>query len=92
MHQYLPADQKKDIPALLFGDTQISSLCKDYYNNSFSNEMDEELSLWKLYNLLTGVNKSTFIDQFLNKSVHAYDFTEQIRHALEGKNTNWYLS
>jgi hypothetical protein len=51
-----------------------------------------KLSLWNLYNLFTGANKSTFIDQFLYRSVHAFEFTEKIRHALEGKAKSWYLN
>jgi hypothetical protein len=90
MYQYLPSDQKKQIPQLLFGDNQLGMVCKDYYRENLNDS--GEMSLWRLYNLLTGANKSSYIDQFLDRSVHAFEFTEQLRHALEGKSTNWYLN
>jgi Domain of unknown function, B. Theta Gene description (DUF3871) len=49
------------------------------------------MSLWELYNLFTGAKKSSYIDQFLDRSVHAFEFTEQLRHALDGEKGSWYL-
>ena len=54
---------------------------KEYYRKDLGKA--GELSLWKLYNLLTGANKSSYIDQFLESSVNAFDLTEKIRRALE---------
>jgi Domain of unknown function, B. Theta Gene description (DUF3871) len=93
MYQYLPTDEKRVIPTMLFGDSQIAAVCREYYRDpNHSREKGGEISLWKLYNLFTRANKSTYIDQFLDRSVHAFEFTEQIRHALEGKAQSWYLS
>lgn len=93
MYQHLPMDLKKEIPALLFGDNQLSMICKDYYRDeSFSRDSDGNINLWRLYNLFTGANKSSYIDTFLEKSVNAFQFVEQIKRALEGKNTSWYLN
>jgi len=88
MYQYLSTDQKKQIPALLYGDNQLGIICREY---SKANSGTGELSLWGLYNLLTGANKSSYIDQFLERSVNAFEFTEQLRYALEGHSSNWYL-
>jgi Domain of unknown function, B. Theta Gene description (DUF3871) len=90
MYQYLPSDLKKQIPPLLFGDNQLGMVCKEYYRENLNKP--GEISLWGLYNLLTGANKTSYIDQFLDRSVHAFEFAEQLRHALEGKSTNWYLN
>lgn len=93
MYQHLPVTVKRDIPSLAFGDSQLGAVVKDYYRDeSFCRGGDGAINLWKLYNLFTGVNKSTYIDQFLDRSHNAYTFVEQIRWGLEGKNTNWYLS
>ena len=93
MYQYLPSDVRKDIPPLLYGDTQLSAVVKDYYrDSSFCKGADGNINLWKLYNLFTGANKSSYIDNFLDRSVNAFNFTEQIRWALEGKSENWYLN
>jgi len=68
-------------------------VCKDYYRDeSFCRNLDGTISLWQLYNLHTGANKSTYIDSFLDRNVNAYSFVEQLRWALEGKNECWYLN
>jgi len=93
MYQHLPAQLKQDISPLLFGDNQIGAVCKDYYrDNSFCKDDVGNINLWRLYNLFTGTNKSSYIDSFLDRSVNAYNFTEQIKWGLEGKATSWYLN
>ena len=93
MYQHLPAQLKQNISPLLFGDNQIGAVCKDYYqDNSFCKDDVGNINLWRLYNLFTGTNKSSYIDSFLDRSVNAYNFTEQIKWGLEGKATSWYLN
>jgi hypothetical protein len=57
------------------------SFCRDAFGN---------INLWRLYNLFTGANKTSYIDSFLDRSVSVYNLVEEIRWALEGKNS-WYL-
>jgi len=93
MYQHLPRDVQKDIPLLMFGDQQIGSVVKDYYrDNSFCRDDNGNINLWKLLNLFTEANKSSYIENFIDKSVNAYHFIERIRWALEEKSTNWYLN
>lgn len=93
MYNHLPTEIKSNIPAILFGDQQMSSVVKEFYKDgSFCRDGDGGINLWKLYNLFTGSNKSSYIDSFLDRSVNAYHFTEQIRWALEGRGENWYLN
>ncbi|HUZ59906.1 MAG TPA: DUF3871 family protein [Hanamia sp.] len=93
MYQHLPTSAKREIAPILFGDQQMSTVVRDFYNDqSFCRDSDGNINLWRLYNLLTGSNKSSYIDRFLDRSVNAYNFTEQIRWALEGKNESWYLN
>jgi hypothetical protein len=93
MYQHLPKDIQKDIPLLMFGDQQISSVVKDYYkDNSFCRDERGNINLWKLYNLFTEANKSSYIENFIDKGVNAYHFIEKIRWALEEKSNNWYLN
>ncbi|MBC5774335.1 DUF3871 family protein [Pontibacter sp. KCTC 32443] len=93
MYQHLPAEGKKQIPPLLYGDSQLTAVCRDYYRDpSFCKQEDRDISLWKLYNLLTGANKSTYIDQFLDRSVNALDFASQIQGAIQGNASSWYIS
>ena len=92
MYNHLPVEVKNDIPPLLFGDTQLSAVVRDYYKDeSFCRDADGNINLWRLYNLFTATNKSSYIDSFLNRSVNAFNFVEQVRHGLEGKNECWYL-
>jgi len=93
MYQYLSSEMKAEIQPLLFGDNQIGAIVKDYYKDeSFCRMANGSISLWKLYNLLTGANKSTYIDNFLDKSVNAFAFTNQIKSGLEGKGNSWFLN
>jgi hypothetical protein len=92
MYQHLPTSGRQNIPPLLFGDTQLGTVCKDYYRDeSFCRDKDGSLNLWRLYNLFTGANKSSYIDTFLDRSVNALQFVEQVRSGLDGHSTNWYL-
>lgn len=66
----------------------MSAVVKDFYRDeSFCRDDSGNINLWKLYNLFTGSNKSSYIDSFLDRSVNAYNFTEQIRWALKGRMT-----
>jgi hypothetical protein len=93
MYQYLPSKQKDLISPLLFGDQQIGAVCRDYYqDDSFCRNQDGEINLWRLYNLFTGANKSSYIDQFLNRSVNSFDLVDHIKRGLEGKVKSWFLN
>lgn len=93
IYNHLPNDMKTEIPPLLFGDQQISNVVRDFYrDNSFSRDRDGNINLWKLYNLFTGTNKSTYIDTFLDRSINAFNLVEQIRFALQNKTECWYLN
>ena len=92
LYQYLNQLQRKDIHPLQFGDQQISAVCKDYYRDkSFCRAENGSINLWKLYNLFTGVNKSSYIDSFLERSANAGQFVLEIQQSLDGKGSNWFL-
>ncbi len=93
MYQNLPTAMKNEIAPMLYGDAQLNAVVKDYYrDNSFCRSDNGNISLWRLYNLFTGVNKSSYIDSFLDRSVNAYSFVEQIKFAMDGKAHSWFLS
>ncbi|MBV4357706.1 DUF3871 family protein [Pinibacter aurantiacus] len=92
MYNHLPNPIKNDITPLLLSDTQLNVVVKDYYNdNSFCKSLDGNINLWRLYNLFTGTNKSSYIDTFLDRSVNTFSFVEQLKTALDKKETNWFL-
>lgn len=94
LYQFLPTNQRKEIPALEFNDTQINTVARDYYlDKSFARDNNGDLNLWRLHNLFTGANKNSYIDAFLGRAVNATTFTQGIAAALEGDNKyTWFLS
>jgi hypothetical protein len=93
LYNYLPNEVKKQIPPLLFTDTQLGSVAKDYFqDNSFCRNEAGDINLWRMYNLFTGANKSSYVDSFLERSVNAFEFTHQLQSGLTGGSTNWYLN
>jgi hypothetical protein len=93
MYQHLPNEQKKDIPPLLFGDQQIGTVVRDYYkDSSFCKDEQGNINLWKLYNLFTGANKSSYIDSFLERSVNAFNLVKQVKYGVQNNGSSWYLN
>ena len=93
MYQHLPKPMQNELSPLLFGDNQISTVVKDYYRDqSFCKNADGTINLWRLYNLFTGANKSTYIDNLLDRSVNAYQFAEQLKYALNHQQQSWFLN
>jgi hypothetical protein len=93
MYQHLPTNLKHGIPELQFGDTQINSVCRDYYKDeSFCRSESGEINLWKLYNLFTSANRNSYIDTFLGRAVNSGTIARELANTFEHKNTNWFLS
>ena len=95
LYNYLPRKDKSLIPELLLNDGHINTVAKDYYQDeSFCRNANGEISMWEFYNLLTGSNKTSYIDTFLERGVNAFDFSKGISNALSGSSTNysWFLS
>jgi hypothetical protein len=94
LYQYLPVEQKKRLPQMLMTDTQIGLVAKAYYNddNFALPENQNAVSMWNVYNLLTGANKSSYIDNFLDRSLNATQLTEGLNKALYGENEySWFI-
>ena len=94
LYQYLSIQERQHlgIGPLQFGDQQLSSICKDYYKDeSFCRSDNGSINLWKLYNLFTSANKSSYIDGFLEKSANAESFVLSLQNAMDGREQNWFL-
>ncbi|NDI98333.1 DUF3871 family protein [Flavobacterium sp. LaA7.5] len=95
LYQHLPKKVKAEIPALDFNDGQFSTIAKDYYQDeSFCRDDTGNIDLWKVYNLFTQANKSSYIDTFLERNVNAFDFNQGIVKALSGSSSGyaWFLN
>ena len=93
LYQHLPNKLKKEIPNLELNDSQINLVAKDYYtDNNFKRLDDGSISLWRMYNLFTGANRSSYIDTFLDRAVNATQFVEGIACSLNGKSGfDWFI-
>jgi hypothetical protein len=93
MYRHMPDEAKLAIPELGLGDAQINNVCQSYYNDlSFRCNDDGSINLWRLYNLLTGANKSSYIDMFLDRSANAYNLAKELIAAVTNKADCWYLN
>ena len=94
LYQYLPAEQKKMLPQMLMTDTQIGIVAKSFYQDeNFSTiENGNEISMWNVYNLLTGANKSSYIDNFLDRAYNATQLADGLNKALYGDiEYSWFI-
>ncbi len=65
-----------------------------YYNDEHFSvpQGSREINIWNVYNLLTGANKSSYIDNFLDRSLNATQFAEGLNKALYGDSEySWFL-
>jgi hypothetical protein len=92
MYQYLKPSEKAGIPALMLGDSQLNAVIRSYYyDKAFQRDSLGGIDLWRFYNLLTGANKSSYIDTFLNRTINALSFTSLLLELLKMGKMLWYL-
>jgi hypothetical protein len=92
MYKHLPDNIRKDIPPILLGDQQLNTVVKDFYKDgNFGCETGGKISLWEFYNLLTGANKSSYIDTFVERTVNAHEFSSGIIHHKTHSKPFWYM-
>ena len=93
MYQHLPPKAKRNISSIMpLSDTQVSIVTKAYYQDeSFSGEDSGGVNLWKLFNLFTGANKSSYIDTFIDRGVSSHTFINELLGSLSTGKANWFL-
>lgn len=92
LYQCLPNGYQKSLPRMLLTDTQINSVAKAYINDENFGSFGNDLNMWKFYNLLTGANKSSYIDSFLDRSLNATEMAVGINSALHGdERYQWFI-
>lgn len=93
MYNYLPKPEKANIPELLLNDGQINTIVKGYYEDqNFKRAEDGSISLWNIFNLFTGANKSSYIDTFLGRSLNSHELMQKLSFSIYSGNQNWYLN
>lgn len=93
LYQYLPSAERKRLPELLLTDTQIGLVASAYYHDGdFCKSEDGSIDLWRMFNLFTGANKSSYIDNFLDRADNATKMTTGLARALHGDmEYRWFL-
>lgn len=93
LYQALPQKIQRNIPQLLITDTQINSVAKAYISDPNFGSYGSDIDMWKFYNLLTGANKSSYIDSFLDRSLNATEMALGINSALHGDDRySWFIN
>ena len=83
---------QRNIPRLLLTDTQINQVAKSYIQDEDFGSYGTDINMWNFYNLLTGANKSSYIDSFLDRSLNATEIALGIDAALHGEERyRWFI-
>ena len=94
MFQALPSAQQKRMPQLLITDSQINSVCRDFYRSEHFGMKDNAISLFDFHNLLTESNKSSYVDTYLHRAVNATEVSVGLNNVMQGIDNKyaWFLS
>lgn len=91
LFRHLPEEFTRDKFHLQFGDNQIGIVARELYTDASFGMTGKDLDLWKLYNLFTGANKSTYIDQFVDRAVNAQHLMQEVIAHKKGEKQSWFL-
>ncbi|GGE14036.1 DUF3871 family protein [Psychroflexus salis] len=92
MYQHLSKKDKARIHPMLLNDGQINHAVKQYYEcPNFKRDANNNISLWNLYNLFTEANKTTYIDNNIERNVNAYEIIRHIANSEQFDEFSWYL-
>lgn len=93
LYNAMPNHLKHEIPRLGLTDSQLSLVAEDYYlDTTHCRNDDGNINLWKVYNLFTGANKTSYIDTFLDRHTAILKGVEDLYNAIKNQNSSWYLN
>ena len=92
LYQCLPSREKRMLPNMEMTDSQINMIARGYYQDEHFARVNGEINMWRVYNLLTGANKSSYIDNFLDRSLNATELVGGLMRALQGdRHYAWFI-
>lgn len=92
LYSHLEKEDKQRLFPLAINDSQLNIVLRDYnLDPYFCKSENKSINFWKLYNLLTEANKSTYIDSNLERNVNAYSFINHLANSMETESYNWFL-
>jgi tRNA 2-selenouridine synthase SelU len=91
----LPFLDKSKFPEVMncsLSESQASTIVKDYHvDEKFCRGENGDISLWSLYNLMTGANKSSYIDRNFQRNANCFELVKHLGKSLEMNTNSWYL-
>jgi hypothetical protein len=89
---YLSKEEKQTLFPLAMNDSQLNTIVKDYHiDTHFCKSDNNTINFWNIYNLFTEANKSTYIDNHLERNVNAYAFTNYLINSIEKGESNFFI-
>jgi len=89
---YLSKEEKQTLFPLAMNDSQLNTIVKDYHiDTHFCKSENNTINFWNIYNLFTEANKSTYIDNHLERNVNAYAFINYLINSIEKGDSNFFI-
>ena len=89
---YLSKEEKQTLFPLAMNDSQLNTIVKDYHiDTHFCKSDNNTINFWNIYNLFTEANKSTYIDNHLERNVNAYAFINYLINSIEKEESNFFI-
>jgi hypothetical protein len=93
MYNYLTKQEQQDIVPIGLNDSQINNVVRDYYRcQHFNRNVDGSIDLWRLYNLFTEANKSSYIDSNIERNILSHTLVNHLANSLENDLYTWHLN
>lgn len=89
---YLSKEEKQTLFPLAMNDSQLNTIVRDYHiDTHFCKSDNNTINFWNIYNLFTEANKSTYIDNNLERNVNAYAFINYLVNSIEKGESNFFI-
>lgn len=93
LYNAMPFKLRSEIPEIGLSDSQLTTIAADYFKDrSHARDENGNISIWNMYNLFTGANKSSYIDTFLDRNVKVFEGAQHLQEVIENKAESWYLN
>ena len=92
LFSYLSKEEKQTLFQLAMNDSQLNTIVRDYHiDTHFCKSDNNTINFWNIYNLFTEANKSTYIDNNLERNVNAYAFVNFLVNSIEKGESNFFI-
>jgi len=90
LYSHLDKIQKAKLPEVLITDSQFNHVAKSYLtDDNFGRDDKGNINLWQVYNLITEANKTSYIDNNLERNVNAYELINTLGNAFQNNEETW---